>query len=129
VKYLLMVIGFLFSISSFANEVVTLNGQRIVLFKPATAKAVSKVFISDAEDSAKIESLKKIFAKEKKYCQLAAQNFADINNTAIEMTQKCNRLITKKSFYEMILNDTPTPTSDYEFLLVLSQFFTLILLF
>lgn len=128
-RTILLLITLMFSLSSFANEVITLNGQRIVLFKPNTAKQVSKVFVSDADDSVKIESLKKIFAKEKGYCQIAGATFADVNHTPAEMTEKCNRLLTKKSFYEMMLNDTPSPTSDYEFLLVLSQFFTLILLF
>ena len=128
-RTLFIVLGLMFSLSSFANEVITLNGQRIVLFKPNTAKAVSKVFISDADDSLKIESLKKIFSREKTYCQVAGNTFADVNHSAAELTETCNKLLTKKSFYEMMLNETPTPTSDYEFLLVLSQFFTLILLF
>lgn len=128
-KNLLILITLIFSFSSFANEVITLNGQKIVLFKPATAKQVSKVFLSDVEDAAKIESLKKIFAKEKTFCQVAGATFADVNNTPADVTEKCKRLLLKKSFYEMMLNDTPSPTSDYEFLLVLSQFFTLILLF
>lgn len=128
-KYLFLIIGLLISLSSFANEVITLNGQKIVLFKPNTAKEVSKVFISDADESVKIESLKKIFGKEKTYCRIAGETLADINTTPSELAEKCNRLLTKKSVFEMMLNDTPTPTSHYEFLLVLSQFFTLILLF
>lgn len=128
-KNLFVLIGLLFSLSSFANEVITLNGQKVVLFKLGTAKEVSKVFISNVDDSKKIERLKKIFAKEKTFCQIAGETFADVNHNPAEVTAKCNRLLTKKSFYEILLNDTPTPTSDYEFLLVLSQFFTLILLF
>ncbi len=128
-RTLFVVFGLLFSLSSFANEVITLNGQKIVLFKANTAKDVSKVFVADAEDTVKIERLKKIFSKEKSYCRIAGVTFADVNNTPAELTEKCNRLLTKKSFYEMMLNDTPSHTSDYEFLLVLSQFFTLILLF
>lgn len=128
-KTLLTIIALMFSLSSFANEVITLEGQKVVLFKLSTAKEVSKVFVSDVDDSSKIESLKKIFVKEKKYCQLAGVTLADVNNTPAVLTEKCNRLLTKNTFYEMMLNDTPTPSTPQEFQILLSQFFTLVLLF
>lgn len=114
----------MFSFSSFANEVITINGQKLVLFKLTTAKEVSKVFQMNADDAVKIEGLKKIFAKEKTYCQVAAETFEND-----ELVEKCNRLLTKKYFYEMMLNDTPAPTTPKEFQIILSQFFTLTLLF
>lgn len=121
---LILITAMLFSLSSMANEVITVNGQKLVLFKLSTAKEVSQVFQMETDDSVKIESLKRIFAKEKTYCQAAAETF---ENESLE--EKWNKLLTKKYFYEMMLNDTPAPTTPKEFQLILSQFFTLTLLF
>lgn len=128
-KNLLLMLAIVFSVSSFANEVITFNGQKIVMFKVTTAKEVNKIFLSATDDASKIVALKKIFAKEKSYCRIAGQSFADINRTASDYQAKCNELLSEKYFYEMILNDTPSPTSPKELQLLLSQFFTLILLF
>ena len=120
-KHIIFFIMVLFSFSSLANDVVVVNEQKLVLIETKTTLAVDKILKSSASNEQKIVALKAAFQKETSFCSIAAATY--------EITSdKCERVLSKKHFYEELVSDGMEYSSISELREIISQYLSIIIL-
>jgi len=117
-KFLILL---LITFSAFANEVVVVNNQKLVLIEKKTAAAVSKILQTDEPHELKIDKLKAAFAKEKKFCGDAAAVYG-------VRSEKCTNVLTNKYLYEDLLADVPDYHDEQDLREILSKYIALLIL-
>lgn len=108
----------------FANEIRSIQGQKVVMFSAKTALSVQKILAdSSLSKVEKVGELKIVFRKETKYCSTVGKTFKP------ELEAKCTKLLFGNYFAEDLVAQGLDESELTQVQTTLSQYFTLLLLF
>lgn len=117
-KFLILI---LITFSAFANDVVVVNNQKLVLIEKKTAVAVSKILQTNQPNELKLEKLKAAFKKEKNFC-------ADAVAVYKVDSARCEKILTRNYLYEDLLNDVPDYHDEQDLREILSKYIAILIL-
>lgn len=118
-----------------ANEVVTINGQRVALLKLETIRSIDLMFKNQKSEAVIAEGIHAILKKEMMYisgqesfCDTAMKIYGSRNSTPANVKQKCIALLSSKYLPKELAQDPPEYKSLKEFQMALSQYVALLIL-
>lgn len=117
-KFLILL---LITFSAFANEVIVVNNQKLVLIEKKTAKAVDKILKLDEPNELKLEKLKLAFKKEKNFCTDAVAVY-NVDRA------RCEKILSRNYLYEDLLADVPDYHDEQDLREILSKYIAILIL-
>lgn len=103
--------------SAFANEVIIVNGQKLVLIEKKTASSVEKILNRNGT----VEELKAALKKDKNFC-------SDAILTYRVRPEKCEKIMTTDYLYNDLLSDVPEFHDTEELREIISKYIAILIL-
>lgn len=120
-KILLLVLTSLIGAQVWANDVTSINGQKVVLFKLPTVLSLDEVFKSNPSNEQAAMQIQQILKSEvievtggESYCDTASKVYATRNSSHEDTKAKCLKILTSKFLPKDMAADRPEYNSLIE---------------